>query len=92
MNSDGLVAWVPLDMIDGSRPSLEIAPEEELRPHYLDERRFLVSEGSHDRPDAAVMLGLIPGDVVLFSPRAPHRTYCGPGMTNTRLSLDMRFQ
>lgn len=89
---NGMVAWVPLDPLDGTRPSLEIAPEEAAAwEHYRDERRFLVSDRVPSGP-SAILSGLEPGDVVLFSPLAPHRTWCEPGMVNTRLSLDMRFR
>lgn len=88
----GIVAWVPLDPIDGSRPSLEIAPSEEPLSHYCDDRNFLVSDDAAERTGSVTVSDLDPGDVVMFSPYEPHRTYCTPDMTSERLSLDLRFQ
>lgn len=91
----GMVAWVPLDPIDGTRPGLEVQPLSTPGPlpHHRDQRRFLVAdEQSEDTADAVVIDGLRLGDIVLIDPYEPHRTHCTPAMTNPRLSLDMRFQ
>jgi len=88
----GMVAWVPLDRIDATRPGLEVAPVTAApTPHYRDERRFLVSFVPVDHPDALVIDSLPLGDVVLLNPYEPHRTHRTPAMTQSRLSLDMRF-
>lgn len=88
----GAIAWVPLDPIDGSRPTLEIASEEDRKAHHRDDRRFLETDDNRDRSDAVIVSELEIGDIVLFSPYEPHRTYCTPDMRNERLSLDLRFQ
>jgi ectoine hydroxylase-related dioxygenase (phytanoyl-CoA dioxygenase family) len=84
------VAWIPLDPIDGTRPTLEVAEPEDPREHHRDAMRFLVADELKDR-EGQVIKGMEPGDVLLFSPYAPHRSYSSPGMTNTRLSIDLRF-
>jgi hypothetical protein len=88
---EAVVAWVPLDPIDGSRPSLEIGPSSYGWPHIRDEHRFLVLEKEPIGLSGTVVQGLDRGDVVLFSPYTFHRTYVNESMTETRLSLDMRF-
>jgi hypothetical protein len=85
----GMVAWVPLDDIDGSRPSLEIADDAEPMDHIEDERMFLEIPNMDFK--GQVIPNMKVGDVLLFSPYAPHRTFIAPEMTNPRLSLDMRF-
>lgn len=85
----GVVAWVPLDPINGTRPSLEIAEPVPAHDHVRDERVFLVIEGQEFH--GKQIRGLAVGDIVLFSPYAPHRTYCSHEMSRPRLSLDIRF-
>jgi len=89
---EGMVAWVPLDYIDHTRPGLEIAQSVEPTPHYRDERRFLQASYFIPTKNNTIVIDNLPlGDVVLFSPYEPHRTHRTPAMTQTRLSLDMRF-
>ncbi len=85
----GMVAWVPLDAIDGSRPSLEVARETARLEHRTDDREFLVAPAVELA--GKVVNGLAVGDVVWFSPYEPHRTWVGPWMWRPRLSLDVRF-
>lgn len=88
-DEDGVVAWVPLDPIDGTRPTLEIAKIKAPFSHHHDALGFLVS--SWQGFDGRVLTDMAVGDIALFSPYAPHRTVCLPEMKNSRLSLDMRF-
>lgn len=88
----GMVAWVPLDPIDGTRPGLEVAGAVEPMAHHRDARRFLVADDCSGRPGSVVIDLSFLGDAVLLTPWEPHRTYCTPAMTNSRLSVDMRFQ
>ncbi len=86
---DGIVAWLPLDQLDGTRPSLEVASPCKPFDHETDKYLFkVIQDGDFI---GQILSGIGPGDVILFSPFAPHRTYIAPGMTNSRLSLDMRF-
>ncbi len=85
----GMVAWVPLDAIDGSRPSLEVARERPRLEHGEDDRAFLVAPGVELAGE--VLADMAVGDVAWFSPYEPHRTYIGPWMWRPRLSLDVRF-
>ena len=87
----GMVVWVPLDPIDGTRPSLEVAqPMLPLR-HIADPKGFLIFDGIISVGETTVLNDLELGDVAAFTPYAPHRSYIAPTMTNTRLSLDLRF-
>lgn len=91
MKSDGVVAWVPLDPIDGSRPSLEICDRlQEIVSHETDSRGFLIATKAPLKGE--VLTAMDPGDVAFFSPYAMHRTHIDPTMPNTRLSVDMRFK
>jgi ectoine hydroxylase-related dioxygenase (phytanoyl-CoA dioxygenase family) len=87
----GVTAWIPLDPIDGTRPSLEFAGELPPLAHEYDARGYALT--SH--PELAIhptpLLNLSIGDVVIFSPRELHRTFVAPSMTRPRLSLDLRF-
>jgi ectoine hydroxylase-related dioxygenase (phytanoyl-CoA dioxygenase family) len=87
----GVTAWIPLDPIDGTRPSLEFAGELPPLAHEYDSRGYALT--SH--PELAIhptpLLNLSIGDVVTFGPRELHRTFVAPTMTQPRLSLDLRF-
>jgi hypothetical protein len=87
----GITAWIPLDPIDGTRPSLEFAGELPPLAHEYDARGYALT--SH--PELAIhptpLLNLNIGDVVTFGPRELHRTFVAPAMTQPRLSLDFRF-
>ncbi len=85
----GEVAWVPLDEIDGTRPTLEVADVTSGRAHERDDRIFLVIPGAEFIGDVLHRMSV--GDVAFFSPYAPHRTYVTDAMTESRLSLDLRF-
>ncbi len=88
-DEEGIVAWVPLDPIDGTRPTLEIADPEPAHEHVTDKKRFLVIENAEFK--GAPVKDLAVGDIVLMSPYEPHRTLIEPGMTQPRISMDMRF-
>jgi hypothetical protein len=87
----GVTAWIPLDPIDGTRPSLEFAGELPPLAHEYDARGYALT--SH--PELAIhptpLLNLNIGDVVTFGPRELHRTFLAPTMTQPRLSMDLRF-
>jgi ectoine hydroxylase-related dioxygenase (phytanoyl-CoA dioxygenase family) len=87
----GVTAWIPLDPIDGTRPSLEFAGELPPLAHEYDAHGYPLT--SH--PELAIhttpLLNLNIGDVVTFGPRELHRTFVAPSMTQPRLSLDLRF-
>lgn len=83
----GMVTWVPADPIDGTRPALELAEADRALPHEHGEWGFLQLAQPVTGP-TTVLTGLEIGDVVLFSPFAPHRTVlCG---TQPRRSFDLR--
>jgi hypothetical protein len=87
---DGIIAWVPLDPIDGTRPTLQIGNDSPPVKHKGDMRGFAVAT-HQDYPVLETLTGLDVGDVCWFGPLTLHRTYSTPDMTNTRHSLDMRF-
>lgn len=87
---DGLVAWIPLDALDGSRPTLQIGKTIHPIEHKLDDRRIAVAI-DQDHEAIETIVGLEVGDVCWLGPYTMHRTYSTPDMTNPRHSLDMRF-
>jgi ectoine hydroxylase-related dioxygenase (phytanoyl-CoA dioxygenase family) len=90
---DGVVCWVPLDPIDGLRPSMVVAKECQRLRHMRDDHRFLVIDPScgFEPEDGVIITDLEEGDIVTFSPYAPHRTYSNRMMTQPRYSLDLRY-
>ncbi len=87
---DGMIAWVPLDPIDGTRPTLQLAGSSEHVKHGVDPRGFAIAKDQRiTATDTLTNLEI--GDVVWFDPGMLHRSYSTPDMTNPRHSLDMRF-
>ena len=85
----GRVAWIPLDPIDGRRPSLAFAKRGKQAPHHADARSFAVADVEFEK--YMVIQNLDLGDVVLFSPHVFHSTYVDPLMSESRYSIDLRF-
>jgi hypothetical protein len=90
-NRPGITAWVPLDSIDGTRPTLEFAGAIAPIPHHEDEHGFMIADLAGKTVVSTVVERLELGDVVMFSPLELHRTYCDGSMTQARMSLDLRF-
>lgn len=89
----GVVAWLPLDPIDGTRPTLQVCePLRTVVRHAADKRQFSVATDPQVQPVCKVLEEMAVGDVALFSPFAMHRTYTDEHMTQPRLSLDIRFK
>jgi len=88
----GVTVWIPLDPIDGTRPTMEFGAENEKGPrqHQSDQWKFAVSEYA---PAGTMILKDLPaGSAVLFGPLLMHRTYIAPEMTHSRISMDIRFR
>ena len=87
----GFTMWVPLDPIDGTRPTLEFAGEAPAQDSEYEAQGF----SNEDMRGVAFVPTVIDrlelGDVVMFGPLELHRTYCDASMTQPRLSLDLRF-
>jgi hypothetical protein len=86
----GCTVWIPLDPIDGTRPSLRFGGEHPALQHHIDQRQFSYV------PDIEVDVYSILnradlGTVVMFSWSELHGTYWDSNMTNGRISLDLRF-
>ncbi len=89
-HNDGMIGWVPLDPIDGTRPTLQLAGSCEHVKHGVDPRGFAIAKDQRITA-TDTLTNLEVGDVVWFDPGMLHRSYSAPDMTNPRHSLDMRF-
>jgi hypothetical protein len=86
----GCVAWVPLDPLDGTRPSIMFAGERPSIRHYKDERDFSVALDPVVET-ATLILKMELGDIIVFNWSELHSTYWPEGLTNGRVSLDLRY-
>lgn len=89
---DSIVAWVPLNTIDGKCPTIEFSNSQmtSLLEHERNTNCFLEAENNGDA-GSTIVDGLELGAVVIFSPWTLHRTYRTKDMTHARVSLDLRF-
>lgn len=94
-----LTIWVPLNRVGDDAPGLEVVPVA-LKEKLSSVTGLDVSYDNKGIPDEQVRERFGPeqfhpvmdvGDVMVFSPYAVHRTYFSPGMTKSRISLDVRL-
>lgn len=90
-SSRAVIAWISVDDCSSATHSIEVAPgrhvqgllngEQRDSGYFLADQEFVQSR----------VLDLQAGDILLFSPYLPHRTFVNPASTTHKLSFSRRF-
>ena len=86
----GVVAWVPLDDIDGTRPDLEFGPIVGRVLKHTNTERHFAEQCEVEVDEREPVYGMRQGDVMFFSPYQLHRTRMVG--ERERYSIDVRFR
>jgi hypothetical protein len=90
-SSNSIIVWVSINDCSSQTHSIEVAPElhrNGILPGVQSESGYILSEQAF--PNSHI-LSIPAGDILLFSPFLPHRTFVNPNSKSYKLSLSRRF-
>jgi hypothetical protein len=90
-SSNALIAWISVNDCNPSTHSIQVAPGHHAQGLLAGEQRdngYVLVEQEFEQ---SRVLDIKAGDVLLFSPYLPHRTFVNPASCDYKLSFSRRF-
>jgi hypothetical protein len=90
-SSNAVIVWISVNVCNIMTHSIEVAPGRHAQGLLLGEQKengYVLSEQTFEN---SRVLEIEAGDVLIFSPYLPHRTYVNPSSKDYKLSLSRRF-
>ena len=90
-SSHALIAWVSVNDCSAATHSIQVAPGRHMQGLVVGEQRdsgYILADQEFAQ---SRVLDIKAGDVLLFSPYLPHRTFVNPASSGYKLSFSRRF-
>ena len=90
-SSNAVIVWISVNVCSAKTHSIEVAPRNHSKGLLLGEQKdngYVLTDQTF--ADSRV-LDIEAGDVLVFSPFLPHRTFVNPSSTDYKLSFSRRF-